>query len=66
MQYYKVQVFVVDKVSVYHVVNTGTKISHSNWLTYERAMQVMRDLNRHERRIAREKHGIVAVRSEAL
>ena len=50
--HYKVSVIKVDKVSQYHVVNIGTNITQSHWKTLDKAMEVMRDLNRMAKKVA--------------
>lgn len=43
---YKVRAFVIDKLTIYHVVNIETNVTHSQWRSLQIAMGAMRDLNR--------------------
>jgi hypothetical protein len=52
-EYFKVKVITIHKTPVYHVVNTRTNITESNWPTMEQAMLAMRSLNSAERAKAR-------------
>jgi len=53
MKYFKIKCIVIDRVSVYHVIDTTTNVTHSNWRAYDKAMGVMRDLNRFARKEAK-------------
>lgn len=47
--YFKLKVITIDKIPVYHVVNTRDNVSESNSLSYDIAIKRMRELNQAER-----------------
>lgn len=65
MKYYKVKVIKSTFPNQYHVICTNNNVTHSAWTTCDEAMTVMRDLNRFERKRAKDA-GEVQVRVEPL